>query len=405
MISAAASLLATALMARALGPAEFGLVVLLHTYVIAVRALTHMRPAETLVRFAVPLLDAGDRGGMNRLLGLIRSVERLTSILATAVAVLAAPLAALAFGWDDDVVPVAMLYALVLLGTAVGHMRGYLRATERFDLLRTQMAIGPSLRLAGIATAWWFEASWQWFALSWAVAYVAGQRYLAWRGSRQWRAAGFAPEHLSWRTADAEFSGWRRFMGVVYGQGVLDQMPRHLITLLIGALLGAAAAGLFRVARELADVLAKPVQLIRQAAFTELTRRGQQGRDALRGVFRQYGLRLLLPAAALVTAAGLFRVELLTLIGGEEFAAAGALLLLLLIAAAIDLVGAVLRPLAYAMNRAGGALRVQMWVTALYLAVFVLLHGALGVAAAGIAALVAACATLAGLGYLVSARR
>ena len=54
-IAAVFTLLATALMANALEAREFGLVILLHTYVLAVRGILNFRTYEAVVRFGGPL--------------------------------------------------------------------------------------------------------------------------------------------------------------------------------------------------------------------------------------------------------------------------------------------------------------------------------------------------------------
>ena len=51
---------ATALMARSLGPAEFGLVVLMHTYAMLMRALFDFGSVDAIVRFGVPAHDKSD---------------------------------------------------------------------------------------------------------------------------------------------------------------------------------------------------------------------------------------------------------------------------------------------------------------------------------------------------------
>ncbi len=404
LVSAVLTLLATAVMARALGPSEFGLVVLLHTYVLTVRALLNLKPAETFVNFGVGLIDAGDKAQTNRLLGLIRSFEWVTMLLATALGVLAAPLIGPLLGLPDSAIGVLMAYSLVLLTSPVGTSRGFCRATERFDVLRSAIAIGPAVRLAGVLLAWHFSASWHYFALAWAVSLAAAYLFLGWRGRRLMRSGGFKAEHISWRQANIEFSGLPGFVGVVYTQGLLDQLPKQLITLLIGGFLGTASAGIYRVAREIADVLAKPVQLIRQAAFTEITRireTGANGHANLAQVFMSYGFKMLLPALLLVAAVSYFREELLTAIAGADYAVAGVLLVLLLIAAAIELVGAVLRPTAYAFGKATVALRVQIVAMLSYVLVFIGLSQSYGLISVGFAALVAASVTLVVLGGLV----
>ncbi len=59
-VGAVCAVAATALMANALPPAEFGLVVLLHTYVLVIRGLLNFRTFEAIVRYGIPLQVAGD---------------------------------------------------------------------------------------------------------------------------------------------------------------------------------------------------------------------------------------------------------------------------------------------------------------------------------------------------------
>lgn len=388
-------------MARALGPEEFGLIVLMHSYVLMVRALFNLKPAETFVRFGVPLMDAEETAKVNQLLGLVRSFEWVTMLIACVTAVVFAPLAAGWLGLPDSAGVILMVYSLVLLTSAVGTARGFCRASERFDVLRTAQVIGPAVRLTGVVLAWYLDASWEYFAGAWGLSLALSYLFVWRQGSRLIRDSGFTPQHLPWGRAATEFEGLPSFTGVVYVQGILDQLPRHIVTLLIGGFLGAANAGLYRVAREIADVLAKPVLLIRQAAFTEITRLGAQGNGALAGVFRTYGLRLILPALALVSLASVFREELLVFVGGSAYSQAGLLLVLLLVAAAIELVGAVLRPIAYAHGKASVALKVQVAAMLTYLGIFVVLSGVYGLNSVGVAAIASACVTLLTLGGLV----
>ena len=401
LVSAVLTLVATAVMARSLGPAEFGVVVIMHTYVLTMRALFNLKPAETFVRFAVPLIDKNDLAGINQLLGLVRSFEWVTMLVATMLAVMLVPLVGPWLGLPDSAVVVLMAYSLVLLASPVGTARGFCRATERFDVLRGALAIGPAVRLCGVLLAWYLDATWEYFAAAWGVSLLVSYLYLWVRGARLIRESGYKPVHIPWRLANQKYPGLPGFVGVVYAQGILDQLPRHLITLLIGGLLGAASAGLYRIAREIADVLAKPVQLIRQAAFTEITRIGSRDNTALSGVFVRYGLRMFGPAVVLVGLASWFRDDLLALIGGPEYVGAGVLLVLLLVAAAVDLVAAILRPISYALGKAMVALRVQVMAMLTYLGTFIAFSSSYGLVSVGLAAIAAATVTLVLLGSLV----
>ena len=85
-IAAVMLLVATALMARALGPAEFGLVVLIHTYVVLVRGLLNVKQFLAIVRYGMPALDADDPRTLRRLIAVCWRVDRFACITATVVA-------------------------------------------------------------------------------------------------------------------------------------------------------------------------------------------------------------------------------------------------------------------------------------------------------------------------------
>ena len=66
-IAAVLNLAATALMAHALSAMEFGLVILLHTYVLAIRGILNFRTYEAIVKFGVPFHAGDDHGGLTNL--------------------------------------------------------------------------------------------------------------------------------------------------------------------------------------------------------------------------------------------------------------------------------------------------------------------------------------------------
>jgi O-antigen/teichoic acid export membrane protein len=64
-IAAVMSFGATALMARSLGPAEFGMVVLIETYALLARGLFSFKQFQGIVRYGVPLHDANSTHARN----------------------------------------------------------------------------------------------------------------------------------------------------------------------------------------------------------------------------------------------------------------------------------------------------------------------------------------------------
>jgi O-antigen/teichoic acid export membrane protein len=405
-IAAVFSVAATGLMANALSAREFGLVILLHTYVVVIRGLLNFRTFEAVVRFGVPRVEERQTEELFSLLRSTQAVDVAAAVAACAVAALAAPFAAHYLHWESGMVAWAVVYSTVALSTANGTSNGILRIYDRFDALSVQYTVGPILRFLLVGTAWLFDAPMVVFLAAWGSAFAAGHIYMLVRGLIELKSqtgsgawSGFRRADLGRR--DREF--WK-FLGVVYWQTNIDILPKHVSTLLAGALLGPAAAGLFRLAREFSTVLTQPAVMLRDVLFPDLTRRFHADDDRFHS--------LPFKAAWLAGGTGLAFVLLSLLIGppvlgfvGEEYRAASGLLSLLLMAAAFDLSAAPLRAAAYAMGRAGSILRIHVLSISCYVAAFFLFTSLAGLNGPGYAAIVASALALGLTGRLLLRQR
>src|SRR5258708_5926533 len=112
----------------------------------------------------------------------------------------------------------------------------------------------------------------------------------------------------------------------------------QLTTVLVGALAGPAAAGLFKVARDVATTITKPAELLNNAIYPEFARLASQG------AWRPMP-RLVVRGGALAGGAGVALLLLAAAVGpwflqtsfGPEFVAAQGTMLLLLAAATVSI--------------------------------------------------------------------
>lgn len=400
------SLGATTLMARALGPTEFGMVVLIQTFAMLVRGLFDFQPFEAVVRYGVPAHDAGDTPTVRRLITVCRRVDRRTSLTATALALVAAPLIGPSLGMDREHVILLAAYSLVLLTTGTGTASGILRLFDQFDTLGRQLAIAPILSFLGIIVAWWLDGPLAMFVAILAVAYVAENFYLSWHGRRQYRQhIGTAPDGETGSNATlAEFSGLRHFLWINYWQSNLDVLPKHLATVLMSYLLGPAEAGLLRLARQFSSLLAKPAALVRQVVFLDLTRSWNQGSAAFQHVAYRTAMIGGGIGLVFVVVGYFFGEKLLAALVGEKFTAAAPVLTLMLLAATFDLASSSLRSAAYAIGDAGKVLRMYVVSVTVYLTLFVALTLWTGLIGAGLAACISAAIPLVGMTLLIRNR-
>ena len=391
-IAAIFTLVATVLMANALSATEFGLVILLHTYVLAVRGFLNFRTYEAIVRFGVPLHENGENKNLKRLFRTTTLIDISSGIVATLVGVGAASVAGAFLHWDDRMISLATLYSLVMLTTIANTPNGILRLYDRFDALSVFYMVGPAIRITGVSVAWMMDASMYVFISIWAIAYVLENSWLFIRGHLElkkhikdsiWQGMGWRGEN--WRETLKTTHEFRHFMTVLYWQTNIDLLPKHLSVLLAGSLLGPAAAGMFRLARDFSSILTKPAMMLREVLFPDLTRILHTEAEG----FYELGFR----AVKLAGAGGLILVllsipsakPLLGLIG-PEYTQAATVLSLLLLAATFELAGSPLRAAAYAMGKVAPVLRIHLLSILIYLGLFYILAPVMGLPGPGVAA-------------------
>jgi O-antigen/teichoic acid export membrane protein len=164
------AVLSTGLMAHALPVEQFGLVILLHTYVKVIKGFLNFRTFEAIVKFGVPMVDEGDEP---KLKGLLRStilIDSGSSLFAALIGVAAVPLAAQLLHWDAQLTQWAWFYALILITTGVNTSSGILRLYDRFDALGVQYTIQPMVRMVLVTVAWVLDGDMFTFLLAWGIA-------------------------------------------------------------------------------------------------------------------------------------------------------------------------------------------------------------------------------------------
>lgn len=401
-IAAVFNLVALALMANALSPVDFGLVVLLHTYVLAIRGFLNFRTFESIVKYGVPLHENGDNDELRKLLRITTSVDVVASIVATLLGIGAASITGKFLHWDAQMVTIAAVYSLTLLTTPTGTPNGVLRLYDRFDVLGIWYTISPGIRFFGVVVAWFLDAEMLVFIGIWAAAFVFENCWIYVRGHREvhlhmsesiWR--GFR-----WRELRETTPEFRHFLGVIYWQTNVDLLPKHLAVLLAGSLLGPAGAGMFRLANDFSTILSKPGLMLREVLFPDLSRMLHNKQAG----FHELGYR----AVKIAGATGLLMVILSIPLGapilgiiGPDYTPAAPLMTLMLLAATFELAGSPLRAAAYALGGAGTVLRIYALSSFIYLSLFYVLTPPLGLIGPGVAASIGGALTMGRLLLLV----
>ncbi len=396
VIAAVMGLAYLALAAQALGPAAFGALVLVHAYVVVVSRVTSFQSWQAVVRFGADCLAPERRADLQGLLAFSLWLDIGSSAVGAAIAVAAMPWIGPRLGLDADIVAMAQLYAVLALFMLRAVPNGVLRLFDRFDLLANIQLIAPAMRLAGAALALAAGAGLWAFLLTWFLAGLAANLSLmtfAWRElARREMLRGFRPRL---RGLTAPHPGLWRFIWTSNLHATLTLAKTHGTTLAVGWVLGPAAAGIFKIAAEFANVLVKPTSLLNQTVYPELAKLASGGAKARIGrVVRRAGLVTAAGASGVVLLTALLGQPVLTLVVGAGFLDAYPVMILLVLGAALGLGGFALDPAMFVLGRPDIPLRINVCVTLLYVPAFLLLLHLMGTVGGGIAVVGAAAATL-----------
>jgi len=410
-VQAVASLAALALAARALGSEAFGSLVLLHGFAVTVAALAKFQSWQAVLRYGAPALEDRDMPRLGRLLKFCLLLDGASAVIGVAVVLAAIGPALRLFGIPMELADAARAYGTVVLFMMLNSTpTGVLRLLDRFDLISVQSTVAPLLRLVGSAALLLWGGGLIEFLVVWFVSAALGRVILcAFAVFALVRRDILGRLDLSLQGVARPEPGIWRFVAGTNVNGSLRLAQSQLGVLAVGWLVGPAAAGMFRIATQFADLLVKPNnKLLVPAIYPELTRlaaqqRFQERADMVRRTILFAGGVSAVLLALLVVAGE----PLIALAAGHEFADAYPTMVCLAVAGLIGAWTFPLEPLLVADGRVAETVAVRTLATAAYLGLLYALLPALGVIGAGVAGIAysAICAGLFVAFYLGSARR
>lgn len=346
---AVCSLLYLAILSRSLGVKDFGHFSLIFGTAQALIGLSGFQTWQTVVRFGAPDVLNGkwDRFGRLAVLGAL--IDAAGAILGCAIAAVMLYGFGAALDLNQNYVDSAFVFICVLVWARVSAPLGVLRVLDRYDLAVAAGAITPAARLVAAVVIWLTDPTVERFLFAWAAIELFSA-FLYW--TIAWR---LKPDVLrisqvkDWRGTVDEHPGILRFLGLTYLNSsvvsVLEQGP----LMAVGYFLGTSAAGVYRIADQLAKGLSKLATLITQALYPEVNRqRHGSPVDEFRKLVRRINLVVIATGLAVVGLTITLGESLLVLIGGSDVASGGAILLPLAIGAAFELASVSYEPVLHA---------------------------------------------------------
>lgn len=330
-----------AILARHLGKSQLGVIALFRTVVTMVDLFANFNTWQAVIKYGTEAIAQERREDVLQVIKLAAVIDLCTAWVGALVVVGLAFLIPGTFDWSPTESWLCAVYAVTLISKVAGTTDGIYRVTDSYRVQAIVTAVMAGFATVAVAIAVWSGAGFATCVLVLILGEAASNLVVTvtafWVASRH----GYGGWHsVSLEGVRTKFPGIGRFMLSTNAQLTVRTMQGEVDMMIVGTILGKAAAGLFRVVKQLGTIPGRLYGPFEQVLYTELARE-VANRD-----FRN--LRRLLKRASLITAGVVFVMWLVIavlarpvihLIAGSGFEEAAPTLRLYLFAMALGLAG------------------------------------------------------------------
>ena len=394
-VTAVLSFFYLAILTRTLGPEGFGKFVLIFSSVQMISAFLRFQTWQTIVHFGVRYVLEQDPQKFSALAFFGIALETTGALIGCILAWLIIPAIGNYFDWGTEFIGITQIYAVIMLLCVKSSALGILRAHDRFRDGALADAMIPIGRMIGASFVLFYGPSVTAFLGAWVGAEILSAVVfwiLVYRHARIRRSALHGNQISS---IVSENPGIGKFFTSTALMEMVAAMREHLVVLMIGFLIDARSAGLFRLAAQLSNAINRIADMFARPLFTELSRihAGGDLKEFRRLFYRSLRLSLLSGVGVIIILVFIGK-PLISLMAGPEFVHAYPLLVILGAATGMGMIGLGLDPLLQASGKAHLSLIIRISALLLILAGVYFLVPVLGAVGAALASFSAALATL-----------
>lgn len=331
-------MVAVALTARTLDAREFGMVVLLQSAAMLLRALMSFSTQQPVIKLGSEAQAAGDKKQFGEIVSMGLVVDIAAALLSFAAAVILVVAFSDLVGLTSENVRFAWIFVAAVIFMGFPSSNGILRVYNSFGALSLIQTFSAAATLLWVAILAAHGAGLEAFVWAWAVSYALPSQlqllfalYLLRKDT--------VPLHFRLRSfATAGGRSLLQYSWTTWGISSADSVRSYGDSLLVGAIVSVEGAGLYSVARQLAGVLRKFNMVYASTVFPEIARLSSR-RDVRRA--RLLKRRMMVVGIVIgltaVVAAAVVGEPLLGLLFGPRFTAAHGALIVLTAAAGVQL--------------------------------------------------------------------
>lgn len=369
-------LVAFLLTARHLGAENFGALALITTYAVIVDKLINFQSWQTLIKFGAGMVpETIGSLSLSRLVSFCLMADLISAVAAAAMGFFLVQFVGVLLGWSETVLAGARWFCLVVLFNVTGAATGLLRIAGLYRLLAAHLVLANACRLVGVAVGIALGAGMSWFLWVYGLSMLLGYAVIMFGGlsiARRWEL-GLVTSTYSYFKQYLSFLVWTNL------SSVLTVPVKHFDVMVVGAVLSEAAAGQFKVIRQVGQLLGQISSPLYQAVYPFLSRDVGEGKA-------QSGIRLArdsgylvvvlaVPLGLMVSVPGIWWIPSVL---GESYTGLVAPLVVFSVLSALSLGAGVVHPLFLSLGFARETVIILLCTTPVYLWLLWYLTGVMG---------------------------
>lgn len=323
-IGSLGSLVTLSLLAHHLDVATFGVIAMVRTVLLVIDQYTNFNVWQAIVRYGTAALAEQRPGEVRNIIKLGFVIDLASGIAGAGVAAGLALVIPRTFGWDEHQAMMCAVYGLTLVPRAAGTADGIFRICDSYRAQAIATSLGALLVALAVGVGVLLGAGfdgvvWSLIAGETACNLLIGVTAL-WVARQHGHGGWWS---VSLRGVRGTFPGIAHFLLSTNAQLTVKKTQSELDMVVVGALLGTAPAGLFRVVKQLGTIPGRILMPFEQVLFTELSRASAAGDFAgMRRLLRRSAGLLGVGALAIWAVAALAASPLIELVAGADYVAA-----------------------------------------------------------------------------------
>jgi O-antigen/teichoic acid export membrane protein len=351
------SIVYLAVIARSLGPLEFGRFALIFSFAQAIYCLVAFPTWQIIIRYGTKYVLDQMHDKFAQLVWLCLAMDLAGFCIGLILTVGALYGFAGHFGIDAELRDRILWITLILILSARGTVIGILRAHDRFRDAALADSLVPIIRFIGVFLVVYTRPNVESFLLIWVLSEFVTTAILWMIVLRSLDLHLLAQNLRQIPSYYRQYPDLTRFTGFSNLGASLRVLSQQFIVLIVGMYAGPAAAGFFRLGHQLGQVLARISDGLSIAFYAEHNRMSHlDGDSAVASMIARTVKMMAISAAVLLAILLVFGKPLLISIFGAPFAPAYPFVILLGGAAAVQLGSSALEPILLAKGNAGWAL-------------------------------------------------